>query len=311
MSTRPSWMASRSAAVKTPTPIVGDRLAGSVAFGGDDDQLGGVPLGRQGVFDGTGLGLRQQAAPGADPDDGLPSVTQVLSRSVVTKGNSRSSDGVDGLRVELEQFAQRLGVAVAAGRAGQLLDPHRRGVQQLVDDAAHGRATSSRCAASSPGSRLSSRSSSASTTSAARWRSAVTVGRDLGHPLSGQVVGHFSGDDRAGGLGVGRRGARRRLALDAVHVDDEHAGQAGDRGIDVAGHAEVADHQLLAAPDRAARPRCTSASDTTGRTAPVQLTTTSASVEHGRQVVERERVGRDARARGSCRRASWRAAASG
>jgi hypothetical protein len=40
-------------------------------------------------------------------------------------------DGVDGLRVEFEQFAQRLGVGVAAGRTGQLLDPHRRACSSL------------------------------------------------------------------------------------------------------------------------------------------------------------------------------------
>jgi hypothetical protein len=36
--------------------------------GRDDDELGGMPLGSEGIFDDTGLRLRQQAAPGADPD---------------------------------------------------------------------------------------------------------------------------------------------------------------------------------------------------------------------------------------------------
>src|SRR3984957_8118870 len=44
-------------------------------------------------------------------------------------------DGVDGGLVELEQLAQCLGVAVAAGSARQLLDSHSGCVQQLVDDA--------------------------------------------------------------------------------------------------------------------------------------------------------------------------------
>ena len=69
---------------------VGDRRRRPVAFGGDDDQLGGVPIGREGVFDDTGLRRRQQAAPGAYPDYCVDSVKRysVLSRSVVTKGNS-------------------------------------------------------------------------------------------------------------------------------------------------------------------------------------------------------------------------------
>src|SRR3984957_4636599 len=46
-----------------------------------------------------------------------------------------SGDGVDSGLVELEQLTQCLGVAVAAGSAGQLLDPHGGCVQQLVDDA--------------------------------------------------------------------------------------------------------------------------------------------------------------------------------
>src|SRR5271156_2732732 len=47
-------------------------------------------------------------------------------------------DGVDSGLVELEQLAQCLRVAVAAGSAGQLLDAHSGRMQQLVDDAAHG-----------------------------------------------------------------------------------------------------------------------------------------------------------------------------
>src|ERR1700692_2895251 len=46
-------------------------------------------------------------------------------------------DGVNSGLVELEQLAQCLGVAVAAGSAGQLLDAHGGCVQQLVYDAAH------------------------------------------------------------------------------------------------------------------------------------------------------------------------------
>src|SRR5882757_7745064 len=46
-------------------------------------------------------------------------------------------DGVDSGLVELEKLAQCLGVAVAAGSAGQLLDAHGGCMQQLVDDAAH------------------------------------------------------------------------------------------------------------------------------------------------------------------------------
>ncbi len=66
---------------------------------------------------------------------------------------------------------------------------------------------------------------------------------DLGHPLSGQVGGDFGGDEVAGGFGVGRCGPGRRLALHAVHVDHPDAGQPGYRRVDVARHAQVADHQ--------------------------------------------------------------------
>jgi len=94
---------------------------------------------------------------------------------------------------------------------------------------------------------LSSRSISASTTSAAGGALAQRGDRrgDLGHPLTGQVAGDLGGDDGAGGVGVGGRGARRRLTLDAVHVDDDHVGQPGHRGVHVARHPEVADHELL------------------------------------------------------------------
>ena len=57
------------------------------------------------------------------------------------------------------------------------------------------------------------------------------------------------------------------------------ARQAGDRRVDVARHAQIAHHQrLVDLADRcaAANAWCTSASVTTGRTAPVQLTTRSA-----------------------------------
>src|ERR1700728_557058 len=40
--------------------------------------------------------------------------------------------GVDGRLVEFEKLTQRFGVAVAAGGAGELLDPHGGRVQQLV-----------------------------------------------------------------------------------------------------------------------------------------------------------------------------------
>ena len=61
-----------------------------------------------------------------------------MSRSFVAQRQFACGNGVDGLLVELEELAQSLGIAVAAWRAGQLFDPHRRRVQQLVDDAADG-----------------------------------------------------------------------------------------------------------------------------------------------------------------------------
>ena len=88
-------------------------------------------------------------------------------------------------------------------------------------------------------------------------------------------------------------GARRRLTLDAVHVDDENPGKARYRGVDVARHAEVADHQLfgLLTVGKAAMHvgerddgphRAGAADDDVGIG------------EHRRQVVEREGVGVDA-----------------
>ena len=44
---------------------------------------------------------------------------------------------LDRAQVEVEQPVQRLGVGVAVGLGGKLLDAHRRRVQQLVDDPAH------------------------------------------------------------------------------------------------------------------------------------------------------------------------------
>ena len=68
-------------------------------------------------------------------------------------GHVGPADGRDRLRVEVEQVAQRLGVAGAAGLGRELLDPHGRRVQQLVDDPAHGLRDLGAACSSSSGSR--------------------------------------------------------------------------------------------------------------------------------------------------------------
>src|SRR5271154_65681 len=68
----------------------------------------------------------------------ITSTKRLLSGICWHRGQfARGGDGVDSGLIELEQLAQCLGVAVAAGSAGQLLDSHGGCVQQLVDDAAH------------------------------------------------------------------------------------------------------------------------------------------------------------------------------
>src|SRR5271154_124354 len=68
----------------------------------------------------------------------ITSAKRLLSGICWYRGQfARSSDGVDSGLVELEQLAQCLGVAVAAGSARKLLNAHGGWVQQLVDNAAH------------------------------------------------------------------------------------------------------------------------------------------------------------------------------
>ena len=116
---------------------------------------------------------------------------------------------VDGLRVEFEQLAQRLGVTVAAWRAGQLFDAHRRGVQKLVDDAADGAGDLVAVRGLQPGQPVVEPQQFGLDDVGGPLTQRRHGRCDLGHPLSGQVVGHLRGDDRAGGLGVGRGGSGR------------------------------------------------------------------------------------------------------
>ena len=57
----------------------------------------------------------------------------------------------DVLGLEVEELAQGCGVVVAAALHGELLDPHGRRVEQLLDDAVHGEADLGPVASSSPG----------------------------------------------------------------------------------------------------------------------------------------------------------------
>src|SRR5436305_4324066 len=62
-----------------------------------------------------------------------------LFREIASRhGQFACGYGIDSRLVEFEKLAQRLGVAVAAGGAGELLDPHCGCVQQLVHHPAHG-----------------------------------------------------------------------------------------------------------------------------------------------------------------------------
>ncbi len=92
MSTRPSCDGLAQGGGEHADADLGDRSVGPVALGRDDDEFGGVPVGREGVFDDTGLGRRQQAAPGADPDHCTVTFGQALLGLVEigssTKGNS-------------------------------------------------------------------------------------------------------------------------------------------------------------------------------------------------------------------------------
>ena len=182
----------------------GDRGGRAVAGGADGDQLDGVAGGAQPLRDEFGLGDGQRAGPGAEAErtagsavTGVPRERRRRDRAVRVRRVRHLADapcigassaastspwrctataaGVCGSSSNSSRRA--CGVAAAVRPLGQPLDLHRRGVQQLVDDAADGCGRTPRAPAG-PGRAAARRAAAAraSTTSDARRRSAVTVG---------------------------------------------------------------------------------------------------------------------------------------
>jgi hypothetical protein len=50
---------------------------------------------------------------------------------------ARRGDGGAGLRIEFEKLSQRVGIGLAPVGLGELLDPHRGRMQELVNHPAH------------------------------------------------------------------------------------------------------------------------------------------------------------------------------
>ena len=142
--------------------------------------------------------------------------------------------------------------------AGELLHPHGRRVQQLVDDPVHGAAAiSARVRSSRSGSRASSRASSAATTSAARARSATTVGATACAARAGEVGRDLVGDEVLRRLDVGVRLARggQRRAERRRGRRRSTPGRSADRRVDVARQGEVDVDLRARRRGAAARPR--------------------------------------------------------
>ena len=123
----PASNASRNADTNTPVPPICVSAAAERSPSVDDrDDL---DRRAERVGDEVGLGARERAGPGAD--------AQGAGGGHASARLLHGGDRLGGGRVEVEQLAQGGGVLVAAGRRGEFLDPHGRGVQHLLDGAAH------------------------------------------------------------------------------------------------------------------------------------------------------------------------------
>src|SRR6202012_1725773 len=203
ISTWPAWMASRSAAVKTPTPMSGI---------GSEDRSPSVLM----ITSSEWWPLASNAsrmAPAWVVARKLPRVPiRVTATKRVLSGLcwynrqfARGRDGVKSGLVELEQLAQCLGVAVAAGSAGQLLDAHGGCVQQLVDDAAHRAGDLVSVARFKTGQPVVQSEQFGLDDVGGTLAQRGDRRRDFSHPLSGQVGRDFGGNEATRGLGVGFR----------------------------------------------------------------------------------------------------------
>ena len=138
----------------------------------------------------------------------------------------------DDVRVEVEQLAQRRRRSRPPWPSPrQLLDPHRRGVQQLVDDPA-GRCGAPRRASSSSGSAhpASRRTQLGVHDGRARGsRSATTAGGHAFAEPRRQVVGDLGGDQVAHGLApAARQPASAEVGAELGQTDPRHP-RAGPR----------------------------------------------------------------------------------
>ena len=265
----------------TPVPPNGaSGRGGGVAVGDDLDQLDGAAGGRASARRRPCCDLRrrERAAAGAERSGVVPPALTAVDRRVGASRDDRrvTASTAAGSRSNSPRSASAYGVA--ARLAGELLHPHGRRVQQLLDDAVHGAPTSARTAGRGRGSRR------------------VEPGQLGVDDLVGPGAQRHDGRARRlGALGgqVARRPRRRRSPATCLDVGaarvarpasrpsasrstSVHAGQLGDAGVDVARQGEVDDdlRPVASAPAarRGQRPR-----SITWPTAPVQDTTRSAS----------------------------------
>ena len=289
-STSPASSASRSAETKTPVPPIWASASRLVS-----------PY----VVTGTSSTARPVRAVIASATSCACAVARALrrvpSRRAVTRHLRRAAlgadvgpgDGLDRRRVELEELVQRVGVGLAAGLLGELLHPHGRGVQQLVDDPADGlldlgpgpgvevgqpavqpdqlglRPRRRPCRAARP-------------RSGRRWPRAASRGTPR--------------PPRPRSRGSPRRRRRARWWPSTSASDSRSTtvtpGTSWAAGLDVAGQREVEHDQRPARPRR--RPRRPAGRRTsTWPTAPVQETTRSASGERRGQLGERHGLAAD------------------
>lgn len=150
------------------------------------------------------------------------------------------------MRVEVEELAERGGVVATVALAGQLLDAHRRLVQQLLDDAVHralhlaaGRLVEVRQLLVEPHELGVDDLVGARAQGGERRRH-----RLLHHPV-GEVGRHLGGHEVGHRRDLGqhrRRGEGGEPGAELVEPDEGHTRQTGRGGVDVARQGEVEEH---------------------------------------------------------------------